>query len=116
MKKILLFWACLLALASPLQAAVAPPEIVVVRVYCSYGCPIKAVITRSEGKSELVDLRYKHADSSMSRSEEELMQNNESYYRLCQRFYQQGYTLQSTLTSPLDNTDSYATLFFAKAQ
>ena len=115
MKNILFLCACLLALAAPLRAAVAPPaDIVVVQVFCEFGRPINAVITRG-GASEVVDLKYKRPATDR-RAMEESIQSNETYYKLCQQFYQEGYILQSTMSVPVNSTSSYNTLFFVKAR
>jgi hypothetical protein len=106
MKKLLLLCACLWVLAAPLQAAVAPPEIVVVRVYEGIG-KVTIIITRGEGKSEKVEF-------DRGTSDKNLIQSSEGYYRVFQQLYQQGYTLQSTFSAPRDPDDGFITLLFTK--
>ncbi len=109
MKNILLLCACLLALAAPLRAAVAPPvDIVVVRIY--EGNSITAFITRGTGKSEKVEFNSGTTDKNMQLA-------GEGYYQLFQQLYQQGYTLQSTITAPGNLTiTAYHTLLFVKTR
>ncbi len=105
MKNLLLLCACLLALASPLRAAVAPPvDIVVVRIY--EGPHVTAIITRGEGKSEKVEFENGITDKWLT-------QTSQGYYKLFERFYGEGYILQSTMTS---NAGSLTTLLFVKAK
>lgn len=106
MKKLFLLCACLLVLATPLRAAVAPPEIVVVRVYEATD-KVMLIITRGEGKSEKVEFDRGNSDKN-------LVQSSEGYYRVFQQLYQQGYTLQSTFSTPRDPYSGYTTLLFAK--
>ena len=107
MKNILLLCACLWALATPLRAAVAPPaDIVVVRIYEANS--ITAFITRGAGKSEKVEFNSGVTDKNMKLA-------GEGYYQICQQLYQQGYTLQSTITAPW-GAGAYHTLLFVKAQ
>ena len=106
MKKQLLLCACLLALAAPLRAAVAPPDIVVVRIY--EGAHTTIIITRGEGKSEKIEVENGIRD-------ERLIQANEGYYKVFERLYQEGYTVQSTFTTVYDANRGFTTLLFAKA-
>jgi hypothetical protein len=106
MKKRFLLCACLLALAAPLQAAVAPPDIVVVRIY--EGAHTTIIITRGEGKSEKIEIENGIRDKR-------LIQANEGYYKLFERLYQEGYTVQSTFTTVYDSSSGFTTLLFAKA-
>lgn len=110
MKNILLLCACLLALATPLRAAVVPPaDIVVVRIYEDVGL-VKVIITRGEGKSEKIELAGAVDDKRH-------IQSNEGCYRIFQQLYQEGYILQSTipLAVPGDIYNSFVTLLFVKA-
>jgi hypothetical protein len=103
MKNLLLLCACLLALAAPLRAAAAPPaDIVVVRIY--EGTHITAIITRGEGKSEKVEFENGVSDKWLT-------QSGAGYYKLFERFYAEGYVLQSTMTS---GAGAYTTLLFVK--
>ncbi|MGI4762700.1 MAG: hypothetical protein ACRYF0_18465 [Janthinobacterium lividum] len=102
MKKLLLLCACLLALASPLRAAAAPPKIIVVRII-EYSQVSSVVITRGEGKSEKVEFSRKATEV------------NEGYYKLFAKLYQQGYKLQSTFSAPMGTEGGNTTLLFVKA-
>jgi hypothetical protein len=107
MKKLLLRCACLLALATPLRALAAPPEIVVVRIY--EGTHTTVIITRGEGKSEKVEIEN-------GLSDKKLTQASEGYYKLFERLYGEGYTLQSTMSTTFSATISFTTLLFVKAK
>jgi hypothetical protein len=107
MKKFLLLCACLLALAAPLRAAMAPPQLVVVRIYEGMSTVV-AIVTRGEGKSERVEFEKGSSDKR-------LITSSEGYYKLFQRLYQEGYTLQSTLSAPHSPDTSFTTLLFVKA-
>ena len=106
MRKLLLLCICLLALASPLraQAVATPADIVVVRIY--EGTHITAIITRGEGKSEKVEFENGITDKWLT-------QASQGYYKLFERFYGEGYVLQSTMTS---SAGSLTTLLFVKAK
>jgi len=99
--------ACLLALASPLRAAVAPPEIIIVRIYESAKTTI--IITRGEGKSKKIELEN-------GRTDKKLMQASEGYYKVFERLYQEGYTVQSTFSTVYDANSGFTTVLFAKAR
>ncbi|OGX83492.1 hypothetical protein [Hymenobacter coccineus] len=89
MKKLLLLSACLLALAARPAAAQTPsPEIVVVRIY-EFPTKVHLVITRGEGKSEVMEF-----DSGAS--DKRLTASGEGYYKFINKLYQEGYALQST--------------------
>jgi opacity protein-like surface antigen len=107
MKKLLLLWACLLALASPLQAAAAPPDIIIMRIYESRKTTI--IITRGEGKSEKIEVENGFTDKK-------LIEANEGYYKVFERLYQEGYTVQSTFSTVYDATSSFTTVLFVKAR
>ena len=108
MKNFLLLCACLLALATPLRAAAGPPaDIVVVRIF--EGNSITAFITRGTGKTEKVEFNSGSNDKNMQLA-------GEGYYQLFQQLYQQGYTLQSTVTAPRSTVAAYHTLLFVKTQ
>ncbi len=108
MKKLLLLCACLLALAASLRAAVAPPvDIVVVRIY--EGTHTTIIITRGEGKSEKVEIEN-------GLSDKKLTQASEGYYKLFERLYGEGFTLQSTMSTTFSATISFTTLLFVKAK
>ena len=105
MKNLLFLCACLWALATPLRAVAGPPDIIVVRIY--EGNSITVFITRGAGKSERVEFNNGVNDKNMTLA-------SEGYYQLFQRLYQEGYTLQSTLTAPRTVTAAYHTLLFVK--
>ena len=107
MKKLLLLCACLLALAGPLRAAIAPPDIIVVRIY--EGRKTTIIITRGEGKSEKVEVENGFTDKR-------LVEANEGYYKVFERLYQEGYTVQSTFSTVYDASSSFTTVLFAKAR
>ncbi len=107
MKNLFLLCACLLALAAPLRAAVAPPaDIVVVRIL--EGRSITAIITRGDGKSEKIEF-------DRGASDKNLTQSSEGYYKLFHQLYQEGYSLQSTFSTSLSNGTGFITLLFVKA-
>jgi hypothetical protein len=106
MKKLLLLCAYLLALTTPLRAAVAPPEIVVVRVYEGIG-KVTLIITHGEGKSEKVEFGKGATDKNLT-------QRNEGYYWIFQHLYQQGYVLQSTFSAPRSPEAGSTTLLITK--
>jgi hypothetical protein len=106
MKKLLLLCACLLALATLPSAVAAPPDIVVVRIY--EGMHTTIIITRGEGKSEKIEVENGITDKK-------LLQANEGYYKVFERLYQEGYTVQSTFTTVYDANRGFTTLLFAKA-
>ena len=106
MKKIILLCTCLLALAAPLRAAVAPPEIIVVRIY--EGRKTTIIITRGEGKSEKVEVENGFTDKR-------LMEASEGYYKVFERLYQEGYTVQSTFSTVYDASSGFTTVLFVKA-
>ena len=107
MKKLLLLCACLLALASPLRVQADPPEIIVVRIY--EGGKTTIIITRGEGKSEKVEIEN-------GQSDKKLVQASEGYYKIFERLYQEGYTLQSTFSSVYSPSIGFTTLLFVKAR
>lgn len=109
MKKLFLLGICLWVLAAPLRAVAGPPAIIVVRIH-DYGRTATAVITRGEGKSEVIEIKPK------GNFETQLTQSSEAYYVLFQRLYQEGYVLQSTVSTPEDRGGAYSTLLFTKAQ
>ena len=107
MKKLLFLSACLLALSgSPVQAQVANPDMVVVRVCEAYGS-VEMVISHGEGKSE-----YLKFDNGASKKN--LVAAAEGYHRELVKLYQQGYTLQSTFTAALNPGIDATTLLFVK--
>ena len=109
MKKLLLSGVLVLAHLLPLGAVAGPPSIIVVRIY-DYGLSTKAIITRGEGQSEVVEVDTK------GNFTKQLTQSSEGYYKLFQRFYQDGYALQSTISTSASNGAGYITLLFTKAQ
>ncbi|MVN78404.1 hypothetical protein GO988_18900 [Hymenobacter sp. HMF4947] len=110
MKKLILLGAYLLALAAPMHAMAGPPDIVVVRIR-EFSTSATAVITRGEGKSELVEIDTK------GNFNKEFAQVSEAYHKLFYGLYQEGYTLQSTMsTSASQSTGGVITLLFTKAQ
>ena len=107
MKKLLLLCACLLALAAPLRAAVAPPEIVVVRIF-EFTNSSSVIITRGEGKSE--ELKFDRGLYNKN-----IVASTESYYKVFAGLYQEGYAVQSTFTA-VGSAGNVTTLLFIKAQ
>ncbi len=108
MKKLFFLGACLWLLAAPLRAlAAAPPDIVVVRIY--EGANITAIITRGEGKSEKIEFSSGLSDKNMTRA-------SEGYYKIFEKLYQEGYTLQSTLPAANSPATSFLTLLFVKSK
>ncbi len=107
MKKLLLLCACLLALASPLRSVAGPPaDIVVVRIY--EGSSTTIIITRGEGKSEKIELVN-------GTNDKKLTQASEGYYKVFERLYQEGYTVQSTFSTVFNANIGFTTLLFVKA-
>jgi hypothetical protein len=106
MKKLLCLCACLLVLAT-LPSAAMPPDILIVRIY--EGRKTTIIITRGEGKSEKVELENGFTDKR-------LIETSEGYYKVFERLYQEGYTVQSTFSTVYDATTSFTTVLFAKAR
>ena len=101
MKKILLFGFCLLALSSsPVIAQTGGPGVIVVIV-----APNKAVITREDGKSELMSLPNGTSDKNLTA-------HSEWCQKLISKLYQEGYVIKSTFSE----TDYRTTLIFVKGQ
>ena len=109
MKNILLLCACLLALATPLRAAVVPPaDIVVVRILENAGAVVATIVR--EGKTEQVIL------SRDNNPDKKPIQSGEGYYKLYHQLYQEGYTLQNSFTTGGPTVGGYyVTLLFVKA-
>lgn len=108
MKKLLFLSACLWLLAAPLRAlAAAPPDVVVVRIY--EGVNVTVIITRGEGKSEKIEFSSGLSDKNMMRA-------SEGYYKIFEKLYQEGYTLQGTLPTANSPTTSFLTLLFVKGK
>ena len=88
MKKILILIACLLALgASPVNAQTSGPGVVFVSI--THLNSYKAVITREDGKSEMLTF-------SIGASDKNLVDYSQWYQKLISKFYQDGYALKST--------------------
>lgn len=104
MKKLILLCACLLALAAPLRAAVGPPEIVVVRIRDTGG-DLTVLITRGEGKSELLTFKGGVSDKG-------IRQSAEGYYTFLNKLYQEGYSLKGTFVN--GQFSAFTTLLFVK--
>ncbi len=105
MKKLLLLGAGLWALATRPSVAATPPDIVVVRIY--EGTHTTIVITRGEGKSEKIEV-----DNGIT--DKRLIQANEGYYKVFERLYQEGFTVQSTFTTVYDANRGFTTILFTK--
>jgi hypothetical protein len=105
MKKLLLPGACLWALATLPSVAATPPDIVVVRIY--EGAHTTIIITRGEGKSEKIEV-----DNGLT--DKKLIQANESYYKVFERLYQEGFTVQSTFATVYSATVGFTTILFTK--
>jgi opacity protein-like surface antigen len=106
MKKLIFLCACLLALLALPCAAMVPPEIVVVRIY--EGAHTTIILTHGEGKSEKIEIENGVTDKK-------LMQGSEGYYKVFERLYQEGYTVQSTFSTVYSATVGFTTLLFVKA-
>ena len=96
MKKLLILIACLLALgASPVNAQTSGPGVVFVSItHVVFAKPViinlyKAVITREDGKSEMLTF-------SIGASDKNLVDYSQWYQKLISKFYQDGYALKST--------------------
>ena len=88
MKKILILIACLLALgASPVNAQTSGPGVVFVSI--THLNSYKAVITREDGKSEVLTFPGGFSDKNLTG-------NSQWYQKLISKFYQDGYALKST--------------------
>jgi hypothetical protein len=99
MKKILLLGLCLLALSSsPVIAQTGGPGVIVVIVV-----PAKAVITREDGKSEVINIPN-------GMSNKNLTAHAQWYQKLISKLYQEGYVIKSTFSE----TDYRTTLIFVK--
>lgn len=105
MKKLLLTGACLWALATLPSVAATPPDIAVVRIY--EGGHTTIVITRGEDKSEKIEL-----DNGLT--DKKLIQANEGYYKVFERLYQEGFTVQSTFTTMYSASVSFTTILLTK--
>lgn len=105
MKKLLLWGACLWALAGQAQAQTAPPALVVVRIY--EGNTVTAIITRGEGKSEKVAFANGATVKNLTRT-------SEGYYKLFAQLYAEGYVLQSTMSAAANASSDFLTLLFVK--
>ena len=89
MKKILLLCACLLALGfSPVAAQTGGPGVAVVSIV-NINFSLKAVITREDGKSEVLEIPAGTSDKS-------LIATSQGYQKLISKLYQEGYALKST--------------------
>ena len=97
MRKILLLGFSLLALSSSLVIAqTGGPGVIVV-------VPNKAVITRKDGKSELMSLPNGTSDKNPTA-------HSEWYQKLIPKLYRKGYVIKSTFSE----TDYRTTLIFVK--
>lgn len=108
MKKLLFLGAGLWALAAAparAQAVGSAPELAVVRIFDN-GLAVNAMITRGEGQNEKVEFASGGFDKRLQAS-------GEGYYKLFQKLYQEGYTLQSTFAT---GHNSLTTLLFIKSQ
>ncbi len=95
-------------LATPLRAAVLlPADIVVVRIY--EGSKTTVIITRGEGKSEKLEI-----DNGLT--DKKLIQGSEGYYKVFERLYSEGYTLQNSFITTFSPSISFTTLLFTKAR
>ena len=104
MKKILILCACLLVFSSsPVTAQTGGPSVAVVFITST---PIshKAVITREDGKSEVLEI-------PSGKSEKNLTITSQTYQKLIAKLYQEGYTIKSTFGGELGTT-----LIFVKGQ
>ncbi|RZJ93158.1 MAG: hypothetical protein EOO60_05645 [Hymenobacter sp.] len=86
MKKLLLFGACLVALASqPVKAQVAEPAVITVQVYTGGVSGGYLLICRGEGKTEEIPFKSTKRYGSI-----------EAYQRALAKLCQEGYTLKGT--------------------
>jgi len=102
MKKILILIACLLALgASPVSAQTGGPGVIVVSTAFN-----KAVITREDGKSEVLTFQ------SGGSLEKALTASSQWYQKMISKLYQEGYAIKSSFSEG----GGRATLVFVKGQ
>lgn len=107
MRKLLLLFACWLALmVNPVKVSAGDPDIVVVRIYENYN-NVSLSITRGPGKSEYLEF----ANGS---SEKRLAASGEGYFKALYKFYQEGYTLQSSFSNQISSGSSITTLVLVK--
>ena len=91
MKKLLILEACLLAFASsPAVAQTGGPDLVLVRFSHALGGKLLVVITRGEGKSEVL---YFARNNGTDKGE---MVTSDAIYKVLHQFYQEGYALTSS--------------------
>jgi hypothetical protein len=110
MKKLLALGACLVALSiRPAAAQTGGSDIVMVRLYEQSGM-VHAVIVRGEGKTEEMDFRNGYNGKAFIAS-------GEGYYKMLAPLYREGYTVQSTFSTPRSiNEITVVTLVLAKGQ
>ena len=110
MKNLLLLFACLLALASPLRTQADPPDIVVVRIQ-DYGINAKIFITKGEGNTEEVKVDIKGINY-----EKGTASVNEGYCKVLAKLYQEGYVLQNSSVISTQNGVGTVIYVFVKAK
>ena len=86
------------------MAQTAGPDIVVVRVWDN-SAYVRFVITRGEGKSEVLEFENGYSAKNLTAS-------GVGYFKVYHQLYQEGYVLQSTVSS---GGGFSSTLLFVKA-
>ena len=106
MKKLFFVVGCLLVLGSSPVFAQQEPDIVIVRIYDLRYSSGQIVITRGEGKSEIVPLENGVSDKKVIKA-------SETYHRVIKQLYQEGYVMQGIVKN--GEGYSYTTVLFVKA-
>jgi hypothetical protein len=103
MKRFLFLGACLVALASqPVMAQTGGADVVVVQVSFGVGAG-QILISRGEGKTEIVTVKKNKNEAFES----------EAYQQVIAKLYQEGYTIKSTFS---DGVKNQCNLVFIKGQ
>jgi hypothetical protein len=106
MKKSLFTAGLLLLLGSSPLFAQQEPEIITLRISDPRVGGGQIVVTRGEGKSEILPLENGISDKKVVKA-------SETYYRLIKQLYQEGYVMQGIVKNGEDY--SYTTVLFVKA-
>lgn len=106
MKKLLFTTNLLLLLGSSPVYAQQEPEIITLRIFDPRVGNGQIVVTRGEGKSEILPLENGVSDKKVIRA-------SETCHRLLKQLYQGGYVMQGIVKNGEDY--SYTTVLFVKA-
>lgn len=108
MKKYLFGCACLVALmGSPVEARVADPEVVIVRIY-ENASTVQLVLTGPNGRSETVEFINGIGSKKLAAT-------GQGYHAVVTKLYSEGYGLTSTFTGTYPTTNgTMTTLIFTK--